>query len=146
MKKGERARFDEVRDFCDIPNRPDAAEKIVGLATGRCARAKVMGRLKNGVNALRMPVNDLSRNWAYRGRAGLAWNLERWFGLRMPNRERGQEMGKAEFRRFLQAILLLPCQIVRTARRVICRGLGDNGWLADCFAPWQRLQRFGLLE
>jgi len=51
--------------------------------------------------------------------AALAWNLKAWYGLLTPNRERGLELVKMEFRRFLHAIVLLPCQIVRTARRVI---------------------------
>jgi hypothetical protein len=64
----------------------------------------------------------------------------------MPNRERGQELVKMEFRRFLNAILLIPCQIVRTARRVISRVLRYNGWLADFFATWERLQKLALVE
>lgn len=64
----------------------------------------------------------------------------------MPNRERGLELVKMEFRRFLQAIMLMPCQIVRTARRVIYRVLGYNGRLADFFATGERLQRFVLVE
>jgi len=51
-----------------------------------------------------------------------------------------------EFRRFLQAIILLPCQIVRTARRVIYRILGYNSWLKDFFATWERLQQLELIE
>jgi hypothetical protein len=59
----------------------------------------------------------------------------------MPNRERGLELVKMEFRRFLNAIMLLPCQVVRTARRVIYRILGYNSWLGDFFATWERLER-----
>ena len=64
----------------------------------------------------------------------------------MPNRERGLEMAKAEFRRFLNTIMLIPCQIVRTARRVIYRVLGYNSWLPDFFATWERFQRMVLVE
>ena len=103
-------------------------------------------QLKNGVNAMRMPVNDLLSNWAYMVMAALAWNLKSWYGLIVPNRERGLELVKAEFRRFLNAIMLIPCQVVRTARRIIYRVLGYNGWLSDFFATWQRLQRLVLLE
>jgi hypothetical protein len=46
-----------------------------------------------------------------------------------------------EFRRFLHAIVLLPCQIVRTARRVIHRILGYNGWLQDFFATWEGVRQ-----
>jgi hypothetical protein len=146
VQKGEKALLDEIRYFFYITNRKDAAEKIVGLANGRCDQENVIEQLKNGVNAMRMPVNDLMSNWAYMVMAALAWNLKSWYGMLMPNRERGLELVKAEFRRFLNTIMLIPCQIVRTARRVIYRVLGYNSWLADFFATWERLQRFELVE
>ena len=146
VQKGEKALLDEIRYFFYITNRPDAAEKIVGLANGRCDQENVIEQLKNGVNAMRMPVHDLLSNWAYMVMAALAWNLKSWYGLLIPNRERGLQMVKAEFRRFLNSILLIPCQIVRTARRVIYRVLGYNDWLADFFATWERLQRLVLVE
>jgi hypothetical protein len=42
--------------------------------------------------------------------------------------------------------MLIPCQIVRTAHRVIYRVLGYNRWLADFFATWEWLQRLVLVE
>jgi hypothetical protein len=146
VQKGEKALLDEIRYFFYIPNRKDTAERIVGLANGRCDQENVIEQLKNGVNALRMPVNDLMSNWAYMVMAALAWNLKSWYGLLMPNRERGLEMVKAEFRRFLNTLRLIPAQIVRTARRVIYRVLGYNRWLVDFFATWERLQRWPLVE
>lgn len=146
VQKGEQALFDEVRYFFYITNRTDPAEKIVGLANGRCDQENVIEQLKNGVNAMRMPVNDLVSNWAYMVVAALAWNLKAWYGLLVPNRERGLELVKMEFRRFLNAILLIPCQVVRTARRVIYRILGYNEWLKDFFATWERLQQLVLVE
>ena len=146
VQKGERALFDEVRSFFYITNRKDKPEKIVGLANGRCDQENVIEQLKNGVNAMRMPVDNLVSNWAYMVMAALAWNLKAWYGLLVPNRERGSELVKMEFRRFLHTILLLPCQIVRTARRVIYRILGYNHWLPDFFATWERLQRLVLVE
>jgi hypothetical protein len=142
VQQGEKALFDEVRYFFYITNRQDKAEKIVALANGRCDQENVIEQLKNGVNAMRMPVNDLVSNWAYMAMAALAWNLKAWYGLLMPNRERGLELVRMEFRRFLNAIILLPCQIVRTARRVIYRILSYNSWLTDFFATWERLECF----
>jgi hypothetical protein len=78
--------------------------------------------------------------------AALAWNLKAWYGLLMPNRERGLEVVRMEFRRFLHAIILLPCQVVRTGRRIVFRILGYNPWLRDFFATWERLQRLVLVE
>jgi len=146
VQKGEKALLDEIRYFFYITNRKDAGEKIVGLANGRCDQENVIEQLKNGVNAMRMPVNDLLSNWAYMVMAALAWNLKSWYGLIMPNRERGLELMKAEFRRFLNTIMLIPCQIVRTARRIIYRVLSYNSWMADFFATWERLQRLVLVE
>jgi hypothetical protein len=146
VQEGERALFDKVRYFFYITNRKDKAEKIVGLANDRCDQENVIEQLKNGVNAMRMPVNDLLSNWAYMVMAALAWNLKAWYGLLMPNRERGLEVVRMEFRRFLHAIILLPCQVVRTGRRIVYRILGYNPWLRDFFATWERLQRFVLVE
>jgi len=142
VQKGERVLFEEVRYFFYITNRKDKAEKIVGLANGRCDQENVIEQLKNGVNAMRVPVNDLVSNWAYMVIAALAWNLKAWYGLLVPKRERGLELVRMEFRRFLHAIVLLPCQVVRTARRVIYRVLGYNAWLKDFFATWERLNRW----
>ncbi len=140
VQQGEKVLFDEVRYFYYITNRTDKAEKIVALANGRCDQENVIEQLKNGVNAMRMPVNDLVSNWAYMVMASLAWNLKAWYGLLVPNRERGLELVRMEFRRFLHAIMLLPCQIVRTARRIIYRVLSYNSWLTDFFATWERLE------
>lgn len=142
VQQGETVLFDEVRYFFYITNRPDKAQKIISLANGRCDQENVIEQLKNGVNAMRMPVNDLVSNWAYMVMAALAWNLKAWYGLLVPNRERGLELVRMEFRRFLHAVMLLPCQIVRTARRVIYRVLSYNSWLKDFFATWERLQCF----
>ena len=146
VQKGEQVLLDEIRYFFYITNRKNKVQKIVGLANGRCDQENVIEQLKNGVNAMRMPVNDLLSNWAYMVMAALAWNLKSWYGLLMPTRERGLELVKMEFRKFLNAIMLIPCQIVRTARRVIYRVLGYNSWTADFFATWERLQQLVLVE
>jgi hypothetical protein len=146
VQRGEKVLFDEVRYFFYITNRTDRAAKIVGLANGRCDQENVIEQMKNGVNAMRMPVNDLLSNWAYMVMAALAWNLKAWYGLLVPNRERGLELVKMEFRRFLHAVVLLPCQIVRTARRVIYRILGYNSWLKDFFATWERVREMEIVH
>jgi hypothetical protein len=146
VEKGENVLFEEVRYFFYITNRKDKAEKIVGLANGRCDQENVIEQLKNGVSAMRMPVNDLVSNWAYMVIAALAWNLKAWYGLLVPNREHGIELVKMELRRFLHAIMPLPCQVVRTARTVIYRILGYNRCLTNFFATWERLQRLVLIE
>jgi hypothetical protein len=113
----------------------------VSLANGRGDQENVIEQLKNGVNAMRMPVDDLVSNGAYMVMAALAWNLKAWHGLLVPDRERGLELVRMEFRRFWHAIILLPVQIIRAGRKIIYRLLGYNGWLKDFFATWQRLQK-----
>lgn len=140
VQKGEKVLFEQVRYFFYIPHRKDRAAKIVGLANDRGDQANVREPLKNGVNAMRLPVSDLVSNWAYMVIAALAWHLKAWDGLRGPLRERGLELVRMEFRRFLHAVMLLPCQVVRTGRRVIYRILSYNHWLKDVFATRERLE------
>ena len=123
-----------------------SAAEVVHRANQRCDQENVVGQLKSGINAMRMPVNDLHSNWAYMVMAALAWNLKAWFGLLVPNRERGLELVKMEFRSFLAAVLLLPAQIIRAGRKIIYRILGYNGWLKDVFATWARLRRMEAIE
>jgi hypothetical protein len=143
VQKGERVLFEDIKYFFYITNHTAySAEKIVALANGRCDQENVIEQLKNGVNAMRMPVNDLLSNWAYMVMSALAWNLKAWYGLLMPNRERGLELLRMEFRRFLHLIVMLPAQIVRSGRRIIYRIMGYNDWLKDFFATWEFLRRF----
>ena len=68
VQKGEQVLFDEIRYFFYITNRlDDPGEQIVSLANGRCHQENVIEQLKNGVNAMRMPVDDLLSNWACYG-------------------------------------------------------------------------------
>ena len=110
-------------------------------ANQRCDQETVIEQLKNGVNAMRMPVDDLSSNWAYMVMAALAWNLKAWYGLLMPRKESRVEILAMEFRRFLHSFILIPAQIVRTGRRIIYRLLGYNEHLKDFFAVFARIQR-----
>ena len=142
VERGEQALLEEIRYFFYITNRTDLEwDQVVQDANERCDQENVVAQLKHGINAMRMPVNDLNSNWAYMVMAALAWNLKAWFGLMVPNRERGLELVKMEFRSFLGAVMLLPAQIVRAWRKIIYRLLSYNGWLKDVFATWERLRR-----
>ena len=142
IQKGEAMLFEDIKYLFYITNHTDyLAEEIVALANGRCDQENVIEQLKNGVNAMRMPVADLLSNWAYMVTSALAWNLKSWYGLLMPNRQRGLELVQMEFRRFLHAIVLLPAQIVRSGRRIIYRIMSYNRYLRDFFAVWEKLRR-----
>jgi len=141
VARGEHVLFDDLRYFFYITNRWDLNwDEVVQVANERGDQENVIAQLKSGVNAMRMPVDNLESNWAYMVMAALAWNLKAWAGLLLPNRERGQQLVRMEFRRFLQAIILLPAQIIRAGRRILFRILGYNGWLKDFLALWERLR------
>jgi hypothetical protein len=142
VQKGEVTLSEDVK-YCFYPTNPTRydAEAIVGLANERCDQENVIEQLKSGGNAMRMPVDNLLSNGAYMVLSALAWNLKAWYGLLMPHRERGWEVVRMEFRRFLHAIVLLPAQIVRSGRRIIYRILGYNNWLKDFFLAWEHLRR-----
>ena len=142
VEKGQRRLFDDIWYFFYITTLRDrTAGEVVALANGRCDQENVIEQLKNGVNAMKLPVRDLVSNWAYMVIASLAWNLKAWFGMLMPNVGRGEQVLKMEFRRFLNTLIILPCQIVRTGRKIVYRMLGYNDWLKDFFETWERIRR-----
>ena len=137
VEKGEQVLFDDVRFFFYITNDwGTPVEKIVLLANDRCNQENLIEQLKNGAKALDMPVDNLVSNWAYMVMASLAWTLKAWFALSLPetgrwaekHRSEKQCVLKMEFKRFLNAFMRVPCQIVRGARRVVYRLLAWNPW------------------
>ena len=91
IEKGENRLFDEIRYFFYITNdRSLTSAEVVLFANQRCDQENVIEQLKNGVNALRMPTEDLVSNWAYMVIAALAWSLKSWYGLLVPDPATGQ--------------------------------------------------------
>jgi hypothetical protein len=136
LAKGEQLLFDEVRYFFYLTNITLLpAEQVVYVANQRCHQENLLAQLKGSVAALRAPLNTLESNWAYMVMTALAWNLKAWWALSLPATPgRWQERHQAEkqwvlgleFRTFVQAFIRLPCQIVRTGRRLIYRLLAWN--------------------
>ena len=143
VEQGEQVLFDDMRYFFYITTRSDLTPaQVVGLANGRGDQENVIEQLKNGVNAMRMPMDNLLSNWAYMVIAALAWNLKAWFAMLMPDRKQGRVVLKMEFRRFLNNFIRLPCQIIRQGRRIIYRLLSYNPWLSDFLETWEVIRRF----
>ena len=72
----------------------------------------------------------------------LAWNLKAWWALMLPvspgrwqekHTEEKQWVLGLEFKTFLNAFVQLPCQIIRTGRKIIYRLLGGNPYLSIFF-------------
>jgi len=150
VEKGEQVLFDEIRYHFYITNDGIAhPSQIVFDANQRCDQENLIGELKNGVRALHAPVNGLVSNWAYMVMASLAWTLKAWMALLLPEGGRWKVRRKAEktkvlrmgFRTFLNALMLVPAQIVRRARRIEYRFLSWNRWLPVFFRAWDRLRR-----
>ncbi len=148
VAQGQQRLFDEIRYFFYITNdRIASAAAIVHLANERCNQENLIAQLKNGVQAMRMPVDTLVSNWAYMVMASLAWTLKAWFALLLPVAGRWADKYAAEkqsvltleFKRFRQAFLELPCQIVKTGRRLVYRLLSWNRWLPVFFRGVQAL-------
>jgi hypothetical protein len=138
VEKGEQALFDDVRYFFYISNQNDLwPDGLVGRANGRCNQENLIEQLKNGVRAMEMPVDNLVSNWAYMVMASLAWTLKAWFALELPQtgrwaekyQEQKESLLKMEFKKFVNVLMRLPCQVVRTGRRIVYRLLSWNPWL-----------------
>ena len=115
--KGQEWLFDDYRYFFYITNMPEKTrEEIVFSANERCDQENVIGQLKSGIHALRMPSDDLHSNWAYMVIASLAWTFKSWYALQIPDKRQSQTVLRMEFKKFLQQVILIPCQIVRTGR------------------------------
>ncbi len=145
VEKGERVLFDDMRYFFYITNIPElAAQRVVFLCNDRCNQENLIEQLKNGLNALRMPVDDLVANWAYMVMASLAWTLKGWFALLAPRRDRREELLRMEFRRFLNMLVRIPCQIVRTARQIVYRILSYNDWVSTFLQTLDKIRQLKL--
>ena len=130
VEEGQMRLWDDVRYFFYITNRTDlSAAEVVWFCNERCNQENLIEQLKNGLNALRMPVDNLVSNWSYMVMASLAWTLKAWFALLVRKREHRDQLLAMEFRRFLNGLIRIPVQIITGGRRIIYRILGYNQWI-----------------
>jgi hypothetical protein len=140
VRKGQEELRVEYRYFFYITNeREMPVQEVVFQANDRCDQENLIEQLKNGVRAMRNPLDNLHSNWAYMVMASLAWTLKAWCALLLPapagpwharyQTER-QELLKMEFKRFVNSLIQLPCQIVKTSRRIVYRLLSWNPWVS----------------
>jgi len=149
VEKGQARLFDEIRYRFDLTNdRHPAARALVFKANDRCNRENLIAQLKGGVHALRAAVDNLVSNWAYMVMTALAWNLKAWWALQVPEHPRHKEQHREqkrrllgmEFKRFVNTIIQMPCQIVRGGRRLVNRLLSWNEWQGVFLRTVQALQ------
>jgi hypothetical protein len=148
VEKGEVHLFDDIRYFFYVTNDPEMTpEEVVRQANARCDQENLIGQLKSGVNALRVPMYDLVSNWAYMVIASLAWTLKAWMGLVQPRESDRDDLLRMKFRKFVHRLMLVPCQVVRGARRVMMRVLAYTSGvrlLFETIAAARRLRRVGV--
>jgi hypothetical protein len=137
-EKKERRLFDEIRYFFYITNdRESTPAEVVFSCNDRCDQENLIEQLKNGVRSLCAPVDNLFSNWAYMVMTGLAWNLKAWWALWLPEKGRWakkhhaekRQVLKMDFRTFVNYLMKIPCQIIRSGGRLIYRLLGWNPWV-----------------
>jgi DDE family transposase len=148
VEKGQLVLLERYRYFFYITNdRTTPADEVVFLANGRCNQENLIAQLKGGVKAPTTPVDTLVSNRAYMVMASLAWSLKAWSALLAPVTPRHADKHKAEKRTLLRmefatycaAFIQMPCQIVRSGRRVVYRFLSWNPWQAVFLRLVERL-------
>jgi Transposase DDE domain group 1 len=144
VEKGEQVLFPDERYFFYITNEYECtADEVVFEANDRCNQENLIAQLKDsGVRALHAPVDNLESNWAYMLMTALGWNLKAWWALMLPekpgrweekHRTEKQWVLRLEFKTFLNAFMLLPCQIIKTGHKLVYRLLGWNPHLPIFF-------------
>lgn len=142
--QGQLRLTDEIRYFFYVTNISPGLmgpAAIVRENNARCQQENLIEQLKNGVQATRMPVREFDANWAYLVIGSLAWNIKAWAGLLLPKQLGARSILLLEFRRFLNELVLLPCQILRSGRRLIFRLLAVNRWVPLLFQGTPQLKR-----
>jgi hypothetical protein len=150
VEKGEQVLFPDERYFFYITNDWELTpDEVVYEANDRCNQENLIAQLKGGVRALHSPLDNLESNWAYMLMTALGWNLKAWWALTLPetpgrwhekHRNEKQWALKLEFKTFLNAFMLLPCQITKTGRKLVYRLLGWNPHLAIFFRLINKLR------
>jgi len=138
VEKSQQFLFDTTPYLFYITNDWESpAEEIVFSCNHRCNQENLIEQLKNGARAFRAPVDNLISNGAYMVMTALAWNLKAWSALWLPvvgrwaekHESEKQELLRMDFRTFVNVMMKLPCQIVRTSRKIVYRLLNWNPWL-----------------
>ena len=97
---------------------------------------------------MRNPLDNLHSNWAYMVMSSLAWTLKAWCGLLLPatpgrhrkiHQQQGRSIVKMEFATFVNSLMRLPSQIVKSGRRIIYRLMSWNPWAGPLLRLAQRM-------
>jgi hypothetical protein len=133
VTSGQMFLFDKDKYFFYITNEDQGEVPGRGVIRGakrRCNQENTISQLK-ACGALSAPLNDLESNGAYMLFASLALTLKLWSGMmirvtgnanqKQVRRDARNRIIRMEYWIFLNSLLLLPAQIVRSARTRIFR-------------------------
>ena len=82
--------------------------------------------------------------------SSLAWTLKAWCGLLLPvtpgapaikHAGQKQSIVKMELATFVNGLMRLPCQIIKTGRRIIYRLLSWNPWVSPLLRLSERMHQ-----
>jgi hypothetical protein len=133
VTSGQQLLFSEEKYFFYISNEsPDevSAREVIWAGNKRCNQENTISQL-NASGALSAPLDNLESNMAYMVFASLAWTLKIWSGMlirvkgnegqRRVRREARNRIIHMEFWTYLNSLMLLPAQVIRSSRRRIFR-------------------------
>lgn len=133
--RGQQRLFDDdqVRYFFYITNKSKkdcSARHVIQAANLRCNQENTISQLKAS-HCLAAPLDNLNSNWAYMVIASLTWTLKQWTGLMVRVEGNSDQhakpsvirdwLVKMEFATFLNSLILIPAQVIRSARQTTLR-------------------------
>lgn len=124
---------DQIRYFFYITNttkKACPAREVIRGANRRCNQENTISQLK-ACHCLKAPVDNLTSNWAYMVFASMAWTLKQWSGMmvrvkgnphqRTKRSEIRNWVLRMEFATYLNSLIQIPAQVIRSARQTTFR-------------------------
>jgi len=133
VMRGQQHLFDKQKYFFYITNESQEAvstREVIRHGNKRCNQENTISQGK-ACGALTAPLDTLESNWAYMVMASLAWTLKIWSGMLVrvignPSQRRVREevrrkVIRMEFSTYLNSLMLIPAQVIRSARQLKLR-------------------------
>jgi hypothetical protein len=133
VMRGQQHLFDKQKYFFYITNEQEQevpAREVIRNGNQRCDQENTISQGK-ACGALSAPLDTLESNWAYMVMASLAWTLKLWSGMLIrvkgnPNQRRvraevRRKVIRMEFSTYLNSLMLIPAQVIRSARQLKLR-------------------------
>lgn len=133
VMRGQQHLFDTQKYFFYITNESKEevpAREVIRNGNQRCNQENTISQGKAS-GALTAPLDTLESNWAYMVMASMAWTLKLWSGMLVrvignPNQRKVREAVRRkviwmEFSTYLNSLMLIPAQVIRSARQLKLR-------------------------